>query len=598
MCLSRLFLGVGRFEVFSCPMPTPAPDSASPTFVSCFGGRQSVDAMAYTMKLFPFVFRFIEETLDSQFPFESLKILFLPDAFPVASGWHDCIVYSPSVLLTDRRHIDHGLHQRFQLCLGLARVWFGAIVLCKSPADDWLLEGIVGWLERKLISRIIGVNELRYRRAKEQRLLSEADDGSLPPLYPRDGVAVLNGTEWIHCNELFRWKSTAVMTMIEQRVSLEAFKRVIERLLACAVDVIRSGSPSSKRLISTRAFLKEVGQAGGIKREVQAIAERWVYGRGCPTISTEVGFDAKSFSLMLTMKQIATAPCQRATSKAVKMSKDGSIGLVKVSVSESTSIASYTVQLGASTEREARFKLHGRPRKRRRMESAATSLTEKGNPVKWVRVNSNNALLANVQTKQTEEMWSTMLEEARDVLAESEAIHGLLSLESGALSICRTLEAFITSNAYCRVRMEAILALAKLSGRENSYEGIYVQKTRYLGFVLGLHFLVQFYRSRCFDLETSLPKANSFVDLAEYLIDQTVAVALGGMRDEDGFTPHEALEVILQVLEFNDNEGNEFDDSDWLASWLLGLQRVIVKDSKEWKPVFQVIERYLNRDKV
>lgn len=113
-----------------------------------------------------------------------------------------------------------------------------------------------------------------------------------------------------------------------------------------------------------------------------------------------------------------------------------------------------------------------------------------------------------------------------------------------------------------------------------------------------MHFLVQVYRSRCFDLETSLPKANSFVDLAEYLINQTVAVALGGMRDEDGFTPHEALEVILQVLEFNDNEGNEFDDSDWLASWLLGLQRVIVRDSEEWKPIFQVIERYLNRDKV
>eukprot|EP00210_Caulerpa_lentillifera_P009509 g9068.t1 len=584
MCLSRLFVGIGHFEVFSCPMPTSLQDSSTSTFVSCFGAKNSVDAMVYTMKLFPFVFSFIEETLDTQFPFESLKILFLPDVSPIATGWHDCIVYSPSILLTDKRYLDHGLHHRFQLCLGLARVWFGAIVLAKTPVDDWLLEGIVGWLERKLISRIIGMNELRYRRAKEQRLLSEADDGTLPPLYPRDGVACLHGTEWIHCNELFRWKSTAVMTMIEHRVSLEAFKRVIERLLACAVDAIKAGSPSSKRLISTRSFLKEVGQAGGIKREIQAIAERWVYGRGCPTISTEVDFDPKSFSLLLKMRQILTPQCEKATSKAVMMSKDGSIGLVKVEVSESTSIASYTVQLGASAEREARFKLHGRPRKRRRTEAVTTTFTEKSNPVKWVRVNSNNALLANVQTKQTEEMWSTMLEEARDVLAESEAIHGLLSLDSGALSICRTLEAFIKSNAYCRVRMEAILALAKLTGRENSYEG--------------LHFLVQFYRSRCFDLETSLPKANCFVDLAEYLIDQTVAVALGGMRDEDGFTPREAVEVILNVLEYNDNEGNEFDDSDWLASWFLGLQKVVVKDSEEWKPIFKVLERYLNRDKL
>ena len=117
--------------------------------------------------------------------------------------------------------------------------------------------------------------------------------------------------------------------MIEERVSYEAFKRVIERLVGCAADAIRAGNPSTKRLIATRSFLKEVGQAGGIKKEIQAFAERWVYGRGSPVITTTVGFDPKSFSLLLSMIQEGSSPCLEATKRAVKMSKDGSIGLVK-----------------------------------------------------------------------------------------------------------------------------------------------------------------------------------------------------------------------------------------------------------------------------
>ena len=50
-------------------------------------------------------------------------------------------------------------------------------------------------------------------------------------------------------------------------------------------------------------------------------------------------------------------------------------------------------------------------------------------------------------------------------------VTGLLSLDSKALSICKTLEAFIKTSAFCRVRMEAMLALAQITGQENAYDG-------------------------------------------------------------------------------------------------------------------------------
>lgn len=106
--------------------------------------------------------------------------------------------------------------------------------------------------------------------------------------------------------------------------------------------------------------------------------------------------------------------------------------------------------------------------------------------MRYIRVNPNRTLLAVIHTKQTEEMWTRMLEDSKDVLAESEAIHGpsilrgsyyrtcllgLSSLGSSALSICKTLEGFIQSSAFCRVRMEAILALGHISTLENANEG-------------------------------------------------------------------------------------------------------------------------------
>ena len=90
----------------------------------------------------------------------------------------------------------------------------------------------------------------------------------------------------------------------------------------------------------------------------------------------------------------------------------------------------------------------------------------------------------------------------------------------------------------------------------------------------GLSFLTEYYRSRGFDATTSLPKSNDFLDFSELLLDQTIPLALGSMRDADGYTPKESIELILQVLEYNNNEGNDFDDAEWIAAWLSGLEKV------------------------
>ena len=43
--------------------------------------------------------------------------------------------------------------------------------------------------------------------------------------------------------------------------------------------------PSSARNLSTAAFLRDIGKAGRMNKEVQGFAERWIYGRGVPRIT-------------------------------------------------------------------------------------------------------------------------------------------------------------------------------------------------------------------------------------------------------------------------------------------------------------------------
>lgn len=88
-----------------------------------------------------------------------------------------------------------GLRRRMQIVSGLSRVWFGAVVMPRTAADRWLMEGLAGWLESKIVGPFIGSNELRYRREQERRMVCAADDGVLPPLCPRTGTPGLLGTE-------------------------------------------------------------------------------------------------------------------------------------------------------------------------------------------------------------------------------------------------------------------------------------------------------------------------------------------------------------------------------------------------------------------
>ena len=63
----------------------------------------------------------------------------------------------------DKESFLQGIEARLFLARQLARQWFGLFLRPNTPADEWLLQGLCGWLEAQYVKAFMGRNELLYR---------------------------------------------------------------------------------------------------------------------------------------------------------------------------------------------------------------------------------------------------------------------------------------------------------------------------------------------------------------------------------------------------------------------------------------------------
>eukprot|EP00803_Ostreobium_quekettii_P006422 evm.model.scf_162EXC.1 EVM.evm.TU.scf_162EXC.1 scf_162EXC:10587-25319(-) len=595
---SLLSIAVGPF----CdPLPcTLKPAPKSPRFstrndrglpiVTQFAPEGSREALEVTMSSFPLTFRLVEELLGAPYPLPFLQVVFLPDLSANSRVAHSCCCLEECLLIPSKRVIDQVVETQLEMVRCLARQWFGVVLMPKSPADTWILEGLAGWLVGRFMGRVLGKNELAYRTAKQRRAVCMADDGSCAPLCPRGAAAELAGTEWLERPQLLVQKATVVMAMIEKkvdRIGPEAFRRAIQRLVVGAVESIRTGHGHSARFISTHSFMKEMGQAGGIRNEIQAFAERWIYGQGCPSLDVSIGFDPKTSALEVDIWQAGPEAVKEAAERALAMSRDGAVGEVKVAVTESVGTSEHSVRLGLEPHREERIKVQGRQKRRRRADVEDLEDDFLG-PVKYMRVDPGGEWLANVRVSQPGSnwiapMWANMLEDAKDVVAEMEAIEGLVAAQPHGTFVINCLMKYLKSNGFCRNRADAAMAIGMASCKDNEFSGA--------------SSLCAFYRDRWYDRRSRLPARNSFHSLDDYIVGQAMPFSLAAARDSNANTPAPALHLLMEVLDHNDNEGNEFDDADWLTAWLCAIGEARVGGDNLGE-VVQRLQRYLTRDEM
>ncbi|KAJ0255750.1 Transcription initiation factor TFIID subunit 2 [Hirschfeldia incana] len=526
-----------------------------------------------TMEFFHEAYSYYEDYLSAKFPFGFYKQVFLPPEIVVCSPTlgASLSVFS-SHMLYDERVIDQIIDTRIKLASALAKQWFGVYIVPESPNDDWLLDGLAGFLTDMFIKQFLGNNEARYRRYKANSAVCKADDSGAMCLSASSSCKDLFGTHSIGMHGKIRsWKSGAVLQMLEKQMGSESFRKILQKIISRAKD------PSNAiRSLSTKEFRQFSNKIGNLERPfLKEFFQRWVASCGCPVLRIGLSYNKrKNIVEMAALRECTASLDARLSVGATSDSENRDVdvgwpGIMSIRVYELDGMSDHPklpmagdrwqlLELPCHSKLAA--KRYQKPKKGGKPDGADENVdampldnkTSIESPLAWIKADPEMEYIAEVHLHQPLQMWVNQLEKDGDVVGQAQAIASLEALKQYSFSVVNALNNILTdSKVFWRIRIGAAFALAKSASEETDWAG--------------LQHLIKFYKSRRFDAEIGLPKPNDFRDFPEYFVLEAIPHTIAMVRGGDGKSPREAVEFVLQLLKYNDNSGNPYSDVFWLA---------------------------------
>ncbi|XWS37685.1 hypothetical protein CRYUN_Cryun19dG0066200 [Craigia yunnanensis] len=558
-------LAVGPFEIL--------PDQHN-ALISHMCLQPNLPKLRNTVEFFHSAFSDYEQYLDAKFPFGSYKQVFLAPEMAISSSTFGAsLSILSSQVLFDEKVIDQTIDTCIKLAFALARQWFGVYITPEAPNDEWLLDGLAGFLTDLFIKKFLGNNEARYRRYKANCAVCKADDSGTTALSSSLACKDLYGTHSIGLHGKIRsWKSVATLQMLEKQMGPDFFKKILQAIIS------RAQSACPVRSLSTKEFRHFANKIGNLERPfLKEFFPRWVGSYGCPVLRMGFSYNKRKNIIELAVLRECTATLDSSVSilnaNPDSDNRDGDFGwpgVMTVRVYELDGMSDHPDLPMAGDawqllEIACHSKLAARRYQKPKKGSKPDGSDDNGDmptvdmrssvesPLLWIRADPEMEYLAEIHFNQPVQMWINQLEKDEDVVAQSQAIAALESLPELSLSVVKALNNFLTdSKAFWRVRIEAAFALASTSSEETD--------------LAGLQHLVKFYKSLRFDADTGLPKPNDFRDFPEYFVLEAIPRAIATVRAADRKSPREAVEFVLKLLKYNDNNGNPYSDVFWLAA--------------------------------
>ena len=268
---------------------TAMPTGADPAMTG-FARREAEEGglLAETMGALRLVQAILEQWLLCAVPWPMYSLVFVPES--VLQGGERHSGPGITVLSEDdmcpRKALEQRRGARTALAGALAEQWLGQLLTVDSPADEWLLWGLQGYVQALFIKSAYGGSELAYLRLKERdavRSLSrcmlmnrnrchsslphflrackghqlfcitcactdgsvflqvvKGDGGLVPPLSWRNAAdSVVHTVERLHCIRTLRLKATAVMHILSSKCGNDAFLSILRGLLQTAQSALQ-----------------------------------------------------------------------------------------------------------------------------------------------------------------------------------------------------------------------------------------------------------------------------------------------------------------------------------------------------------------------
>ena len=530
------------------------------------------------------------------FPFSSYSMAFVRFSPQQANSYAGLSILSSSLLyppdLIEPMFVTTDI-----LLETMAAQWSGVNIVPNTFNDMWLTIGMAGFMAISYIKHLMGSNEYRYKIKMMTKRIVEEDFNKRPIGVPFLKFPVSNLDF-----EFVRLKAPIVFFILDNRMTKTdksfGMLRVIPKLFLQAMSgELPNGTLSCDHF---QHVCEKVN-----RNKLDAFFKQWVFGAGAPSFVITQRFNKKKGMLEMTIRQV-----QQHDRRERKLDKDTYMndalfelndepllqrqnlftGPMTIRVHESDGTPYEHIihikevkttidlqlnkkvrkikkkddgvdpgipfnQFGDAVPEEAKKLFALQDWERRDEESLATL------PFEWIRGDVDFEWIANIEVRQPDYMFGSQLIYDRDVEAQYDAIQYFASVERLNTVYCTALVRTLFDKRYFYgVRIAAAQALASPASN---------QQTNYLG----IKYLIEAFKYlHCFP-GSSIPKSNDFADIQAFLIQTAIPDTLSRVTDSEGKVPTIVRDLLYDLVKYNDNSMNEFQDSQYVSKLIFSLTR-------------------------
>ena len=341
-----------------------------------------------------------------------------------------------------------------------------------APADDWLLQGIAGWLMLIWVERTLGIDQYRLtlQRIHDTVVSMERNCNSIPvsrgSSFAREKPSVdlgIAGTEdpllsdtFVPSEERLRGlnaKATLLMHMIEQRLGDQGRDILLQAICFTISREAWSGiahfsdsnsiSPSNEEdaeendyTLDTQFFFDLVNgkdDADANYKEtnipnthtIDVWLQQWVYSCGVPQFKCSWEYSKSKNEIDLTIEQIV--PNWRRLRQTDNMIHHEAFqGLILIRIVEiDQEVFDHTRMLGAELRQTFSFKCHTKTRVRKKSGTDTLDDNTGDCPILWVKVDPDYAWAREISMQQRLDSWVEQLDKDGETDAQVNALKAL-----------------------------------------------------------------------------------------------------------------------------------------------------------------------------
>ncbi|OAG30759.1 transcription initiation factor TFIID subunit 2 [Nematocida displodere] len=493
----------------------------------------------------------LHAALEHKLPIARMLVVFSMCEIEEAVG-RNCAVMNISQII-----IPEAIDQCFSAIHTLAKIithqYFGVLAYATAATDVWIYTGLSEHLSMYLVELFLGVNEVRYELNRRIEYIHR-EDIEEPPL------ASPERSRHSFRSEFFVKKSGAFMRVLENNLTRAFMQKIMKEVL-------------DLRTATTQDLMRIVKGITG--KDLRTLFDFYIYRAGIPTVIAQIEQNTRIGGFSVSLRQ-----------KCYSVHPDANrhiTGNICVRVYETDSVLDHMLFIG-STPIAHELSCHQRSLRKKQRGS------EEGSSLLWIRIDPGLEWMKIAVVEQADYMFAEQLVSEKDAYGQMEALSGMQKNPSE--SICAVLERVMADpQVFYKVSLTAGILLAKSINEESGY--------------FGFQRVVQYFINNYCIQNTTIVKTNDFSQFRSYFMQKNIASSMSLCQLDAtktlGGRAVRAKNVVsaflLNLIRYNDNTGNGFDDSFYLADIITALALALCSDAYlDTTPFVLEIERLRKKD--